>query len=109
MIGHAVIHTIKAPAPDTSRARTLNPAVDELPASLLTELNPTERLWLEALRYRVHPDYIRAKQHRTKEGQSWNMEGCGHVANSVGLVLGVDNLKPALRPAPILKEAWRSG
>jgi hypothetical protein len=66
------------PAPATSRARTMNPAVDEIPASLLNELSVTERLGLEALRYRVRPDYIRSKQHRTKEGQAWNMEGCAH-------------------------------
>ena len=70
------------PAPPTSRARTVNPAADEVPSSVLTDLSATERLGLEALRYRVRPDYIRSKQHRTKEGQVWNMGGCQHGPRS---------------------------
>ena len=70
----------QAPAPHASRARTFDPVADELPESLLAELNPTERLGLEALRHRARPDYVRTKQHRTREGQPWNMEGCQDAA-----------------------------
>ncbi|WP_447601174.1 hypothetical protein [Nitrospira sp. Nam80] len=70
------------PPPAASRARTMNPAVDEIPASLLNELSMTERMGLEALRQRVRPDYIRSKQHRPKEGQTWNMDRCAHGPQS---------------------------
>jgi hypothetical protein len=62
----------------TTGARSMNPATEEAPSSLLNELNTTERLGLDALRYRTRPDYIRSKQRRPKEGQPWNMDGCQH-------------------------------
>jgi len=46
-------------------------------------LSETERLGLEAFRHRLQPQYVRAKQHRARDQQPWNMQGCMSVAQAL--------------------------
>jgi hypothetical protein len=64
------------PALGRAGAQTVDLARSGIADSLVVGLSETERLGLEALRYRLQPDYIAAKHARPYEGQKWNMRGC---------------------------------
>ena len=76
-------------------------AVPKVSAKLLASLSETERLGVQALQLRASKPYIKAKAKRPRQGEVWDMPGCGGAPAPPHFDAGASRIRSARPPSAL--------